>query len=143
MKNSKATKPESREEIRANYQSSEGSRNDLVLMCGEAGLPSAHLDSQAKQSCIREFGDGGFILGHAAIFVGKVADGKFTESGTYFVKDAGDQYNDPYFVQSLGKKEFAKIPAELTTMVGGYDTTEKTELLFDGVIPSDSFTEGV
>ena len=51
MKNSKATKPESREEIRANYQSSEGSRNDLVLMCGEAGLPSAHLDSQAKQSC--------------------------------------------------------------------------------------------
>lgn len=51
MKNSKATKPESREEIRANYQSSEGSKNDLMLMCGEAGLPSAHLDSRAKQSC--------------------------------------------------------------------------------------------
>ena len=51
MKTSKTTKPESREEIRANYQSSEGSRNDLVLMCGEAGLPSAHIDSQVKQSC--------------------------------------------------------------------------------------------
>lgn len=57
----------------------------------------------------------------------------FTETGTYFGKDLR---NDAY-VKSLGNKSLVKIPAELTTMEGGYNGGT---VLFDGLIPSDKLS---
>lgn len=54
----------------------------------------------------------------------------FTETGTYFRKN---QHTGAY-VKSVGNKTLVKIPAELTTMEGGY---AKSTVLFDGVIQSD------
>ena len=61
------------------------------------------------------------------------------EAGTYFAK-VGEQ-----FVSSLSKPDSTttvKIPAELTTVVGGYDTTERTAVIFDGTVKASDFTEG-
>lgn len=63
----------------------------------------------------------------------------FTETGTYFVK-MGEE-----FVSSLSKPDSTttvKIPAELTTVVGGYDAAERTSVIFDGTVKASDFTEG-
>lgn len=62
----------------------------------------------------------------------------FTETGTYFMK------NGKGFVSSLSKPDSTttvKIPAELTTVVGGYDTAERTAVIFDGTVKASDFTE--
>lgn len=61
------------------------------------------------------------------------------EAGTYF-KKIGEA-----FVSSLSKPDSTttvKIPAELTTVVGGYDATERTAVIFDGTVKASDFTEG-
>lgn len=61
------------------------------------------------------------------------------ETGTYFVK-TGER-----FVSSLSKPDSTttiKIPAELTTVVGGYDAAERTAVIFDGTVKASDFTEG-
>ena len=64
----------------------------------------------------------------------------FTETGTYFMKTGEG------FVSSLSKPDSTttvKIPAELTTVVGGYDAAERTAFIFDGTVKASDFTEGV
>ena len=61
----------------------------------------------------------------------------FTETGTYFAK-MGEG-----FVSSLSKPDSTttiKIPAELTTVVGGYDVAERTAVIFDGTVKASDFT---
>ena len=61
------------------------------------------------------------------------------EAGTYFAK-MGEE-----FVSSLSKPDSTttvKIPAELTTVVGGYDAAERTAVIFDGTVKASDFTEG-
>ena len=63
----------------------------------------------------------------------------FTETGTYFMK------NRKGFVSSLSKPDSTttvKIPAELTTVVGGYDVAERTAVIFDGTVKARDFAEG-
>lgn len=60
------------------------------------------------------------------------------EAGTYFLKVEND------FTSSLSKPDTTttvKIPAELTTVVGGYDVAERTAVIFDGTIKASDFTE--
>ena len=60
-----------------------------------------------------------------------------TETGTYFAK-MGEG-----FVSSLSKPDLTttiKIPAELTTVVGGYDAAERTAVIFDGTVKASDFT---
>ena len=62
-----------------------------------------------------------------------------TETGTYFVK-TGER-----FVSSLSKPDsttIVKIPAELTTVVGGYDAAERTAVIFDGTVKASDFIGG-
>ena len=59
------------------------------------------------------------------------------ETGTYFAK-MGEE-----FVSSLSKPDSTttiKIPAELTTVVGGYDAAERTSVIFDGTVKASDFT---
>ena len=63
------------------------------------------------------------------------------EAGTYFMKMENG------FVSSLSKPDSTttvKIPAELTTVVGGYDAAERTAVIFDGTVKASDFrfTEG-
>ena len=61
------------------------------------------------------------------------------EAGTYFAK-VGEE-----FTSSLSKPDsttIVKIPAELTTVVGGYDAAERTAVIFDGTVKASDFTEG-
>ena len=61
------------------------------------------------------------------------------ETGTYFMKTGEG------FVSSLSKPDSTttiKIPAELTTVVGGYDAAERTAVIFDGTVKASDFTEG-
>lgn len=63
-----------------------------------------------------------------------------TETGTYFMKMREE------FVSSLSKPDSTttiKIPAELTTVVGGYDAAERTSVIFDGTVKASDFTEEV
>ena len=60
------------------------------------------------------------------------------EAGTYFTK------TEEGFVSSLSKPDSTttvKIPAELTTVVGGYDAAERTAVIFDGTVKANDFTE--
>lgn len=60
------------------------------------------------------------------------------ETGTYFAK------TEEGFVSSLSKPDSTttvKIPAELTTVVGGYDAAERTAVIFDGTVKANDFTE--
>lgn len=60
------------------------------------------------------------------------------ETGTYFAK-MGEK-----FTSSLSKPDSTttvKIPAELTTVVGGYDASERTDALFDGVVKPSDFVD--
>ena len=60
------------------------------------------------------------------------------ETGTYFVKTENG------FISSLSKPDSTttvKIPAELTTVVGGYDAAERTAVIFDGTVKASDFTE--
>lgn len=61
------------------------------------------------------------------------------ETGTYFMKTGEG------FVSSLSKPDSTttvKIPAELTTVVGGYDAAERTSVIFDGTVKASDFAEG-
>ena len=61
-----------------------------------------------------------------------------TETGTYFAK-MGEE-----FVSSLSKPDSTttiKIPAELTTVVGGYDREARTDALFNGVVKPSDFVD--
>ena len=61
------------------------------------------------------------------------------ETGTYFMKTENG------FVSSLSKPDSTttvKIPAELTTVVGGYDSAERTAVIFDGTVKASDFTKG-
>lgn len=61
------------------------------------------------------------------------------EAGTYFAK-MGEE-----FTSSLSKPDSTttiKIPAELTTVVGGYDAAERTAVIFDGTVKASDFTKG-
>ena len=63
----------------------------------------------------------------------------FTETGTYFMKTGEG------FVSSLSKPDSTttvKIPAELTTVVGGYDAAERPTVIFDGTVKASDFTGG-
>ena len=55
---------------------------------------------------------------------------QFKETGTYFANEPSTGFH----VKSLSNKTLVKIPAELTTMEGGYNNGT---VLFDGFIPSD------
>ena len=69
------------------------------------------------------------IMGGVALVVFTKSDqSPFPETGIYFKKTPED------YIQSISKKSPIKIPAELTTMDGGY---VKSTVLFDGVITSD------
>ena len=68
-----------------------------------------------------------------------IIDITIPETGTYFTK-MGEK-----FVSSLSKPDSTttiKIPAELTTVVGGYDAAERTAVIFDGTVKASDFTEG-
>ena len=61
------------------------------------------------------------------------------EAGTYFIK------RENGFTSSLSKPDSTttiKIPAELTTVVGGYDAAERTAVIFDGTVKASDFTKG-
>ena len=61
------------------------------------------------------------------------------EAGTYFAKEG------EVFTSSLSKPDSTttiKIPAELTTVVGGYDAAERTAVIFDGTVKASDFTKG-
>ena len=60
------------------------------------------------------------------------------ETGTYFMKTENG------FVSSLSKPDSTttvKIPAELTTVVGGYDEAERTAVIFDGTVKASDFAQ--
>lgn len=66
-----------------------------------------------------------------------IQDITIPETGTYFAK-MGEK-----FVSSLSKPDSTttiKIPAELTTVVGGYDAAERTAVIFDGTVKASDFT---
>ena len=68
-----------------------------------------------------------------------IGDITIPETGTYFVKTENG------FTSSLSKPDSTttiKIPAELTTVVGGYDAAERTAVIFDGTVKASDFTEG-
>lgn len=61
------------------------------------------------------------------------------EAGTYFMR-----IDEATFTSSLSKPDSTttvKIPAELTTVVGGYDAAERTAVIFDGTVKASDFTE--
>lgn len=61
------------------------------------------------------------------------------ETGTYFLKTREG------FTSSLSKPDSTttiKIPAELTTVVGGYDAAERTAVIFDGTVKASDFAKG-
>lgn len=65
-------------------------------------------------------------------------DTMIPETGTYFMK------TERGFVSSLSKPDsttIVKIPAELTTVVGGYDEAERLTVIFDGTVKASDFTE--
>lgn len=73
---------------------------------------------------------------HGFVFVvtAKIDQHPFPETGTYFRK------GEELFIRSISKTAKAvKIPAELTTMQGGY---VKSTVLFDGLLTSDML-EGI
>ena len=62
------------------------------------------------------------------------------EVGTYFMR-----IDETTFTSSLSKPDSTttiKIPAELTTVVGGYDAAERTAVIFDGTVKASDFTKG-
>lgn len=68
-----------------------------------------------------------------------IKDITIPEAGTYFMK-TGEE-----FVSSLSKPDSTttiKIPAELTTVVGGYDAAERTVVIFDGTVKASDFRDG-
>ena len=68
-----------------------------------------------------------------------IYDTTISETGTYFVKTENG------FVSSISKPDATttiKIPAELTTVVGGYDAAARTAVIFDGTVKASDFTEG-
>lgn len=68
-----------------------------------------------------------------------IEDIAIPETGTYFTK-MGEK-----FVSSFSKPDSTttvKIPAELTTVVGGYDAAERTAVIFDGTVKASDFTKG-
>lgn len=78
----------------------------------------------------------GFIVCSAPTTIHEIT---IPEAGTYFAK-MGE-----VFVPSLSKPDSTttiKIPAELTTVVGGYDAAERTAVIFDGTVKASDFTEG-
>lgn len=82
----------------------------------------------------------GIIMG-ASFFVCSapttIEDITVTETGTYFAK-MGER-----FTSSLSKPDLTttiKIPAELTTVVGGYDAAERPTVIFDGTVKASDFT---
>ena len=78
----------------------------------------------------------GFIVCSAPTTIHEIT---IPEAGTYFAK-MGE-----VFVSSLSKPDSTttiKIPAELTTVVGGYDAAERTAVIFDGTVKASDFTEG-
>ena len=79
----------------------------------------------------------GFIVCSAPTTIYEIT---IPEAGTYFLK-MGEE-----FVSSLSKPDSTtttiKIPAELTTVVGGYDAAERTAVIFDGTVKASDFTEG-
>lgn len=82
--------------------------------------------------------DGYIVI--AATAPATVADITFPETGTYF----GKAVNSTSYVVSLqrdAQTTTIKIPAELTTVVGGYDVAERTAAIFDGTIKASDFTE--
>ena len=60
------------------------------------------------------------------------------EAGTYFLK-AGDGFTSSFSKPSATTT--VKIPAELTTVVGGYDVAERTAVIFDGTVKASDFTQ--
>lgn len=67
-----------------------------------------------------------------------IYDTTIPETGTYFMKMENG------FVSSLSTPDSTttvKIPAELTTVVGGYDTAERTAVIFDGTVKASDFTQ--
>lgn len=94
-----------------------------------------------EEDWVRE--QGGLIMaGEGNVFVigaPVTLDGvTLPEAGTYFAKFEDD------FTSSLRKPDASttvKIPAELTTVVGGYDTEGRTAVIFDGTIKASDFTE--
>lgn len=84
----------------------------------------------------------GVIIAHGVISVctapATIEDIAIPETGTYFMK-MGEK-----FVSSLSKPDSTttiKIPAELTTVVGGYDAAERTAVIFDGTVKASDFTQ--
>lgn len=78
----------------------------------------------------------GFLVCSAPTTIEDIA---IPETGTYFMKTGEG------FVSSLskpGSTTTIKIPAELTTVVGGYDAAERTAVIFDGTVKASDFTEG-
>ena len=78
----------------------------------------------------------GFIVCSAPATIYDIA---IPETGTYFMK-MGEE-----FTSSLSKPDSTttiKIPAELTTVVGGYDAAERTVVIFDGTVKASDFTKG-
>lgn len=78
----------------------------------------------------------GFIVCSAPTTIDDIT---IPEAGTYFTK-MGEK-----FVSSLSKPDSTttiKIPAELTTVVGGYDAAERTAVIFDGTVKASDFTKG-
>lgn len=76
----------------------------------------------------------GFLVCSAPVTIEDIA---IPETGTYFMK-MGEE-----FVSSLSKPDSTttiKIPAELTTVVGGYDVAERTAVIFDGTVKASDFT---
>ena len=83
----------------------------------------------------------GIINGEAFIVCSApttIYDTTIPEAGTYFIKTENG------FVSSLSKPDSTatiKIPAELTTVVGGYDAAERTAVIFDGTVKASDFTD--
>lgn len=78
----------------------------------------------------------GFLVCSAPTTIYDIA---IPEAGTYFMRTENG------FTSSLSKPDSTttiKIPAELTTVVGGYDVAERTAVIFDGTVKASDFTEG-
>ena len=104
-----------------------------TMIFGDTSLIVSNDDINSQNGIIT---NEGFLVCSAPTTISGIT---IPEAGTYFAK-MGEE-----FVSSLSKPDsttIVKIPAELTTVVGGYDAAERTAVIFDGTVKASDFAEG-
>ena len=104
-----------------------------TMIAGDRSLIVSNDDINSQNGIIT---NAGFLVCSAPTTISGIT---IPEAGTYFMR-----IDETTFISSLSKPDSTttiKIPAELTTVVGGYDAAERTAVIFDGTVKASDFTQ--